>query len=383
MKSRRCFHSLRVRVHVVCAMAVTAYIALAAVDGLARMRAAGAMAEAATRFVASLTPAQKAEAAMAFDDPRRIDWHFIPRERKGIELGDLTEAQHKLAMDLVQTIGPAGALKVRTIIALDDILKKLEADKPATVQAPDGHVYKVNRGSGLYNVTVYGQPSDSSPWGWSIEGHHVSVNVAIVNGEIANTPFFLGAAPAEVRTGERKGLRPLLVEEDKARELLHSFDPEQRAIAVVSPTTHGDIVTYNERVADPIYPPRVGAFAMGLPTSKMTPAQKALLRQLIDEYLARMPEEVAAARAKKLYASDFDKIFFAWTGGTEPNQPHYYRVQGATFLIEFDASQTPSPSIPETGNHFHTVWRDFNGDFGVDLLREHYHATPHAAALIR
>ncbi|MEX2467161.1 MAG: DUF3500 domain-containing protein, partial [Gemmatimonadota bacterium] len=43
---------------------------------------------------------------------------------------------------------------------------------------------------------------------------------------------------------------------------------------------------------------------------------------------------------------------------------HYYRVQGPTFLIEYDNTQNGA-------NHIHSVWREFEGDFGRDLLRDH------------
>ena len=382
MTRLKSFQTARLAVHAVFALAILLYVGVSVVHGVVKMRAAAAMADAANKFLASLTPGQKAVANFRFDDERRTDWHFIPRERKGVELKDLNPQQRKLAMALVQTIGSAGSRKVQTLMELEDILRDMEGANIPAMQAPDGSLYKLGRGSDLYNITVYGRPA-KNPWGWSVEGHHVSVNITIIDGEIVSTPLFLGAAPAEVRAGSRKGLRPLAVEEDKARELLRSLDTEQRTAAMVSNVTHGDIVTYNNRKADPLHPPRTGVWAMGLAAAKMTPAQKAILKQFIDEYLARMPEEAAAERARRLYASDFDKVFFAWTGSAAPGERNYYRIQGSTFLIEFDNSQTPSAPIPEPANHIHSVWRDFRGDFGADLLREHYAASPHAEPLIR
>jgi hypothetical protein len=179
-------------------------------------------------------------------------------------------------------------------------------------------------------------------------------------------------------------LRVLAAEEDAARELVLSFDDAQRKIAVVSPTTHGDIVTFNQRKADPLYAPQVGVWSLGLPVSKMTAAQKTVLRRLLDTHLSNMPEEVAAERAKRLYAGDFDQIFFAWTGSLKRAERYYYRVQGPTFLLEHDQSQPVSGSIADkTPNHIHDVWREFDGDFGDDLLRRHYNSTAHAAPLVR
>jgi hypothetical protein len=42
----------------------------------------------------------------------------------------------------------------------------------------------------------------------------------------------------------------------------------------------------------------------------------------------------------------------------------------STFLIEYDNTQN-------NANHIHCVWRDFNGDWGEDLLAEHYRNSPH------
>ena len=187
-----------------------------------------------------------------------------------------------------------------------------------------------------------------------------------------------------MKDGPQKGLRILAAEEDQARALLLSLDDSQRKVAIVSPTTHGDIVTFNQRKADPLYVPQVGVWSLGLPVSRMTPAQKTLLRRLIDTHLSNMPEAVAAERAKRLYASDFDQIFFAWTGGPMRGERYYYRVQGPTFLIEHDHSQPVSASVADkTPNHIHDVWREFDGDFGEDLLRRHYNSTAHAAPLVR
>jgi hypothetical protein len=381
MRSPRSVQLLRHIVHVGLAVVIVGYVALSGVD--AQLRSAAVMQGAATAFVNSLTPEQKSKAAMGFGDRRRTDWHFLPRERKGLAVRDMSEAQKRLALALVDTIGPIGSKKVRAIMLLDDLLRTLEPEK-IKLEGQKGEIYEVERGSEYYNFVVYGTPTAKGTWGWSAEGHHVSVNVTVVDGQIASTPLFLGSDPAEVKDGPQKGLRVLAAEEDLARELVLSFDDVQRRIAIVSPTTHGDIITFNQRKADPLYVPQVGVWSVGLPVSRMTAAQKTLLRRLLDAHLSNMPEEVAAERAKRLYASDFDQIFFAWTGGLKRSERYYYRVQGPTFLVEHDHSQPVSASIADkTPNHIHDVWREFDGDFGEDLLRRHYTSTAHAAPLVR
>jgi hypothetical protein len=186
----------------------------------------------------------------------------------------------------------------------------------------------------------------------------------VVKGElISNTPLFFGANPAEVRDGERKGLRALAGEEDRARELVVALDEKQREVAIFNKTAPNDIATMNKRKADPLKPE-------GLAYGQLNKQQKAMLEKLLNEYLSRMPQDVADERLKKLRGAGLDKIYFAWAGGINKGDPHYYRIQGPTFLVEYDDTQN-------NANHIHSVWRDFNGDFGEDLLRAHYKTTPH------
>lgn len=334
---------------------VIGLLSMSVIDGVARMRSAAAMAEGANRFLASLTAEQKAKAAFGFSDEQRFDWHFIPRPRKGVPLKDLNEEQRRLAHEFMKTgLGSAGFRKAQTIISLEPILRVLEGEKRVHPRDPE-----------LYYFSVFGTPSAKAPWGWRVEGHHLSLNFTVVKGElISNTPLFFGANPAEVRQGERKGLRALAEEEDKGRELVKALDQKQMDVALVETKAPNDILTGFKRQADPLKPE-------GLSAALMTQKQKALLTRLIDEYLSRMPDDVAAERSKKLKQAGIEKVFFAWAGGTEKGDPHYYRVQGPTFLIEYDDTQNEA-------NHIHSVWRDFNGDFGVDLLSAHYLEVPHS-----
>ena len=336
------------------------------VTGHAQARLNAAMAEKATAFLAALTPEQKAEARFQFDDPDRVYWHFIPQDsperrgRKGLPLKAMTPPQREVAMELLRSgLSASGYQKATTIISLEDVLRELERP-PAGGDGP-------SRDRELYYWSIFGTPSATGTWGFSIEGHHVSLNMTVVKGElISSTPLFFGANPREVRQGPQRGLRVLAGEEDKARALVNSLDARQRSIAIVDPDPPRELLSYNFRIADPIMPrSNEGRFDPGLTAENMTPEQRTLLNALIDEYLSRMVDDVARERGRKLRDSDFNKIQFAWAGGTGKDDPHYYRVQGPTFLIEYDSTQG-------NGNHIHSVWRDFNGDFGLDLLAEHY-----------
>jgi hypothetical protein len=187
----------------------------------------------------------------------------------------------------------------------------------------------------------------------------MSLHFAVDNGkmQVTSTPLFFGANPARVPDGPQAGLRILGPQEDAGRALVESLDASQKAVAVYQTNPPGDIATSNNVNINPLTPP-------GLAAAAMTPAQRELLSKLIDTYSAAMLPEVAADRMEKVRAAGMEKITFAWAGSLEKGQRYYYRVQGPTFLIEFDNTQND-------GNHVHSIWRDFNGDFGRDLLREH------------
>ena len=166
-----------------------------------------------------------------------------------------------------------------------------------------------------------------------------------------------------MREGPRKGLRILGAEEDAARTLLQSLDAAQRTKAVINATAPGDMVTMANVDIKPLSP-------SGLRADAMTAAQRELLMRLLDVYTGMMASDIAADRLARVRKAGVDKIAFAWAGETERGKKHYYRVQGPTFLIEYDNTQND-------GNHVHSVWRDFNGDFGRDLLREHLRSVAH------
>lgn len=350
--------SLRIAALILSCAAVGLILTHSLVKTVAKMRAAAAMAESANKFLTSLNAEQKAKAHFGFDSDKRTEWFFVPRnERKGLPLKEMTEAQRKLAMDFLRTgLSAAGYQKATTIMSLEDVLRELEGPKRTW---PRDHE--------LYYVGIYGTPGARDRWAWSFEGHHMSLNFTVVKGElISNSPAFFGTNPAEVRQGERKGLRVLAGEEDKGRALVASLDDKQKAIAIYDQKAPGDILTVNKLKIDPLKPD-------GIAFAQLNKQQKELFNQLLEVYLARMLDEVAVERRAKLKAAGMDKVYFAWAGGVNRGDLHYYRLQGPTFLVEYDNTQND-------GNHIHSVWRDFNGDFGADLLREHYKAMPHDSA---
>jgi hypothetical protein len=335
-------------------IAITA-VSLLAVGAFAKLtnhRTAVSMVNAAKSFLNSLTPEQRSKAAFAFADDQRFDWHFIPRPRKGVPLKELDAKQRQLAHALLKTgVSQSGYLKATTIMELEIVLRELQRER-------------TDRDPEVYYFTIFGEPSLKEPWGWRVEGHHLSLNFTVVGGKmVATTPAFFGANPAEVRQGVRQGLRVLGAEEDKARELLLSLDEPQRAIAIFDSKAPPDILTLATKTAEPLK-------AVGIQARQLNKQQMNLLTRLLEEYAASMTPDLAAERLENLRRAGLDKVTFGWAGGIERGQPHYYRVQGPTFLIEYDNTQN-------NANHVHSVWRDFNGDFGRDLLRQHYQDTPH------
>jgi hypothetical protein len=366
---------------VVLVVLVLAAFGAAVVSAQRTPTAAAAMSTAATRFLDSLNADQRKQATYPLESEEYLRWNFIPTDafpRNGLRLKDMTEAQVKLAHDLLKSgLSDRGYQTYTSIIALEDILRVVEAAQAgaaapgaAAQGAPGG-----GRGGGrggfnrdptVYFFTVFGQPSATGNWGWRVEGHHVSLHFAVSKGAvIASTPSFAGSNPAEVRDGAEKGKRVLAHLEDTGRTLVMALDEKQRATAIINATAPNEIVTTNQLDIKPLSPD-------GLKVSAMTTAQRQLLMNVIDAYAGLMAPDIAAQRMAKIKAAGLENIGFAWAGPVERGRLHYYRVQGPTFLIEFDNTQN-------NGNHVHSIWRDFNGDFGRDLLREHI-KTAHVGA---
>ena len=347
-------------------LAAAALAVLAVGSTIAADRSSSAMASAATKFLDSLTPEQRQEATFAFNADERLRWHFIPTEmypRKGLLVKQMTEPQRRLAHDLLKAgLSQRGYMTASQIMDLETVLDGIEAAQRTRETSPRGQ--PLVRDPEKYFVSIFGTPSTHDTWGWRVEGHHVSLHFNVVNGSlVAAAPAFFGSNPAEVREGPKKGLRILGAEEDGARALVESLDASQREKAIFKKEAPGDIITMANVKIDPLAPE-------GIPMSALNANQRALLTKLIDVYTGYMAADIAADRVARLKKAGEDKIVFAWAGPMERGKKHYYRVQGPTFLIEYDNTQNDA-------NHIHSVWRDFNGDFGQDLLRDHVKSVAH------
>lgn len=311
---------------------------------------------AATAFLQSLTPAQKEQAQFSFDDEERFHWNYVPMDRKGIPLKELTEAQYRAAMDLLRTaLSDTGYQKTKAVIELEVVLKEVEG------RGADDHY----RDHGKYYLSVFGNPASDSLWGWRFEGHHVAFNfTSDEKGLVSGTPGFLGANPAVVQSGPQKGKEVLREETAIGFTMLHSLTADQKKKAVMNVKAPGEIITGSNRKAMIENP-------QGILYNELTTEQQTTLRGLLHLYLYRYKEPFAQQMMKDIEAAGLNNLRFAWAGDEEPGlgHPHYYRIQGPTVLIEYDNTQN-------NANHVHTVVRDLKNDFG-DALLEHYQHHKH------
>ncbi len=315
-----------------------------------RQMADDAMVRAANDLVEALSPAQHDQAVFEFSDSARSIWHFLPLAsfgRYGIPLSDLSDQQDELVFELMRSaLSKKGFSKAETIIALEDILKQLEDNSPT-------------RDREQYHIAIYGDPSKEGTWAWGISGHHLSLHFTMIDGKMSTTPTFMGSNPAEVKSGPKKGLRVLKAEEDLGFKLITALPADLQDQAIFLKDAPREIFTAAESMVEPLE-------KAGIRFSDMQRTHQKMLYDIIWEYASTMPAELAQQRMDKIHKAGWDDIQFAWAGVTDRSGGHYYRIQGPTFLIEFDNTQN-------NANHIHSVWRDFDGDFGRDLLKDHYH----------
>jgi len=299
----------------------------------------------------ALSSEQQAKCRFEFKDEERLNWHFIPRERKGLPIKEMTPDQRKLAMALLATgLSAKGLEKTTTIMSLEQVLFEMEG--------PNG---KMKRDPELYYFSLFGTPDAKGTWGWRVEGHHVSINLTIAGGKaISATPAFLGSNPGEVKNGPRKGVRVLGNDEEMGRAIVKSMNDEQKSGAVYTKEAPKELILVPKTKVRMLEP---GGIAWG----KLDAKQQEAVWTLIQEYANRLRGELARQDLEKAEKAGKDKISFAWAGGLERGEPHYYRVQGPTFVIEYD-------NVQNGANHVHSVWHDPASNFGEDLLKAHHEA---------
>lgn len=308
------------------------------------------MVEAATVFLKSLTPDQAQKIKFGYDDAERLNWHFIPRVRKGLPIRELEGDALRTAHGLLQSgLSEAGYAQALDIMGLEEILYLLEPGDRAE--------RRERRDPRKYYFSIFGTPSLTGTWGWRLEGHHISLNFTVTDGNVvSSTPEFFGANPGLIDAGPGRSIRVLGMEEDLGRQILKLCTPETLKVAWVDKAAPDDL--RGGGVAQPETTP-----AVGLAAKEMSADQRKLLAELLNEYLKNMPADVSEARRAEVNAAGIDKIQFAWWGDQERNQRHYYRVQGPTFVIEYNNTQNQA-------NHVHSMWRQLAGDFNIPIAKK-------------
>jgi hypothetical protein len=312
-------------------------------------------------FLKALPQELRQKATFPFDHAERFNWHFIPRERKGITFHDMDETQTKAALTLMRTsLSNQGVEKAQAIFELENVLRIVE-------NLPANSTY---RDPLNYYFSIFGDPNSTGEWGWRLEGHHLSLNFSSLKGElISATPTFFGSNPAIVQVDLHRGKQVLDKETNMGFALLHSLDSSQLKTAVYTDKAPGDILTSNDRKASLLTPKGIGY-------TQLNPTQKKMLEDLIHHYFGNYNEETHKALWEKVKSAGLDNLYFAWAGSqiNEIGQPHYYRIQCPSILIEYD-------NVQNNANHVHTVVRDLTNDFGDDVLGNHYtHGHAHVSA---
>lgn len=320
------------------------------------------MAEAVAGWLATLSPELRRAATFAFESSEREAWHFIPKDRVGVSLREQDLEQRRAAHRILRTaLSNRGYLKSVAIMRLEHILRSIESDRENVDEI---------RHPGKYWLAVFGDPGGEKPWGWRIEGHHLSLNFSVVPGEgIAAAPSFYGANPAEVREGPFMGLRVLGEEEALARKLLGMLDQKQRPKTLLAQQAPDEVITV------PGVSPEE-AEAAGLGYAEMDPPQQAVLRKLVSELTGNLRDNLAGKQLREIEEAGWENVYFGWAGSSDPGQGHYFRVRGPTFLIEYDNTQN-------NANHVHLVWHSAENNFAADLLRRHYEQHDHRPAATR
>ena len=322
-------------------------------NGSETIRTAQEMTEAARAWLGRLGDEQRAKATFPFDTSERLVWNFTPVPRQGLSRGEMDGAALEAADALMSTgLNPGAFERARQIIDHELILGEVEARAGAS---------SFRRLPELYFHSIFGEPGDG-PWGWRVEGHHLSLHFTIVDGEIVgSTPCFLGANPAEVLHGDHKGLRIMQQEEDLARDLYVSLDEDLRSMATIYPVAPSEILMRNsERVT-------MGSPA-GVAAGALPSDSRDRLMALIKTYVDRHEGRLADRAMREIETAGVEDIHFGWAGGDRRREPHYYRIHGPRFFVEYDNTQ-------DNANHVHSVWRDIESDFAFDALGAHYEAS--------
>lgn len=307
--------------------------------------AAAEMKEAATIFLASLDEKQRKAASFEFKNKERENWHFVPMDREGVRFDALKPHQQHLAFGLLGTgLTQKGLMTATQIMTLEEVLRSRGGDPEV-------------RNTEKYNIAIFGSPSPTKVWGWRFEGHHLSLNFSLIGDKVIGLPAFYGTNPAELKKGPLKGLRPLGEIEDAGRRLAKDLIKAGNS-PVFSEKAPKEILTAQDSTA------KVQEIK-GTTSDKMDGEQVKQTLAIVSQVASMQRGEITNETLRKINTTQRKKLHFAWGGSLERNGPHYFRIQGVDFIIEYANTQNDA-------NHAHLVWRDLKDDFARDSLQKHY-----------
>lgn len=324
----------------------------------------------AIAFIDSLTVLQKKRALLEFGDTARVRWNNLPvglRARAGINIGSMSEEQRKLVHRMLSaSLSSQGYLKATSIMHLDNLLN-LFIDTMHSRREMDDTLYRVLQdlkwSHKNYYLAFFGNPATDADWGYKLEGHHLSLNFTFHNQQLSVTPMFVGTDPAEYPILEYAGWRVLSKEEDFGLELIAALSAQQKEKATMSTEVPGDIITAAEsgrRLVD----------NWGIKGTQLNTSQQEILKAIVREFVFNLCYEKATVEYDKILKAGIQNMYFGWIGAYEEKKPHYYILNGPTFLIEFDNNGGPR----RAANHIHAIWREKGNEYGEDLLKKHYQA---------
>jgi hypothetical protein len=313
-------------------------------------------------FIGALDAGQRAQASFPVLTDAWRRWSNIHPclMRHGVSLEALTALQRERALDILRaSLSDRGFATARSVMKLNDFIGEVTGRWD-------------EYGEWLYWLSVMGTPSDTEPWGWQLDGHHLIVNCLILGDQLVMTPTFMGSEPVAADTGTHAGTRVFAEEEGRGLALMRALDVEARQKATIGHELPVELFTAAFR--DNAAMKDEGIRYDELPR----PHQEGLL-DLIDVYVGRIRPGHATVRLDEV-RRHLAETWFAWMGGTEPTSVFYYRIHNPVILIEFDHQRGIALDNDEPARtHIHTVVRTPNGnDYGMDLLRQHHARFDHS-----
>ncbi len=328
--------------------------------------------QAAVSLYNSFNQMQQIAGVLSFNDTARLKWNNLPvglRSRVGVSIGNMSDEQRKLVHRILSvSLSSQGYLKATGIMHLDNLLNSYYDSlfyKKEINDTTHAFVMSLLWSHRNYYFAFFGKPADDV-WGYKLEGHHLSINFTFVHNQLSVTPFFVGTDPAEYQSSEYAGWRVLGQEEDLGIKLIHLLNSAQQKKATMSTAVPKDIITAAEsgkRLVD----------NWGITGAEMNAEQKAVLQYIIREFVFNLEYDKAVIEYDKILKAGIDKIYFGWIGAYDEEKPHYYVLNGPTFLIEFDNNGGPRNGA----NHIHAIWREKGNEYGEDVLKKHYQAEKH------